>query len=291
MVDEEASTAGDDLAAIRREIEATLAAFEETAGYHICIRTLSNCWRDEAGRLILPAKFHEHRSSFCAAVKDRDKPACLRCDFTDLLRVCHPAPNDAPFIRTCHAGADEVLLPIWDEGLLVGVLFLGQFQREARAEPGPQAGLPELPRLDAGTAERLRALALPLRSYLLEVLERVNQQRRERSVDRRGIIEAYIRENLVPAPTLGELAQQLSLSPSRASHVVRQLTGQSFQQLVEARRLATAQDLLIHTGAKIGQIAEQVGFRDVAYFCRYFRNKTGMTPRAFRKEHQRLGTV
>lgn len=302
MNGEPAALLDNDLAELRREVAATLTAFEETTGRLVCIRTLSNCWHDDAGRLVLPVQFHIHRSPFCVAVKDRDRQACLKCDFYDLSRICRPAPDDAPFIRTCHAGADEVLLPIWNEGLLVAVLFIGQFLRETTPEPAPLpgagtgagAGLPgagQLPRVDDRSAERLLALALPLRTYLLDVLARINQHRRERSVDRRGIIETYIRENLTPAPTLGELARRLSLSPSRASHVVRQLTGQSFQQLVEARRLATAQDLLVHTGAKIGHIAEQTGFRDVAYFCRYFRSKTGLTPRAFRKQHQRLGTV
>ena len=84
------------------------------------------------------------------------------------------------------------------------------------------------------------------------------------------------------------LAARLSLSSSRAGHLVRELTGRSFRDLVSEHRVAAAEDLLTSTDGTIAWIARQTGFQDVAYFCRFFKQKTGMTPTAFRQKHRRV---
>lgn len=37
----------------------------------------------------------------------------------------------------------------------------------------------------------------------------------------------------------------------------------------------------------IRQVAARVGFDDAAYFCRFFRRETGLSPGDFRKHHDR----
>jgi AraC-like DNA-binding protein len=270
---------------LREEVESVLAAFEQTTGMQICARLMSERWRDAGGQSVVPWTYGLHRSRFCEAVKARDLAACMKCDHTDLPLLC--MPGQGPFVRTCHAGADEVLVPLWSEGVLVAVIFLGQFRRRFRGMRGALT-LRQVSEVDA---QRLRDLTLSLQSYMLDVLSRLDEQRREHTTGRRGVIEAYIRRSLPTGPSLPELAGQLSLSPSRASHIVRELTGRSFQQLVEQRRIAVARDLLTDTGGKIAWVARQTGFRDIAYFCRYFKRKTGLTPTAFRKRHRRVGVV
>ena len=49
-----------------------------------------------------------------------------------------------------------------------------------------------------------------------------------------------------------------------------------------ARRLATATDLLVHTGLGVRDIAAATGFSDERHLIRRFRGDTGLTPRAFR---------
>lgn len=267
------------------EVAGVLGAFERTTGLHVCFRAMSDRWREPGGELVVPPPYLLHRSRFCERQKARDLAACIRCDHEDLPRVCRP--GDGPMVRTCHAGADEVLVPLWSEGVLTAVVFVGQFQR-ARRSAGKVRGLTTLSSRDG---ERLRTLGLPLRSYLLDVLHRLDDQRRETTAGRRGAIDRYIRRELASGPTLAGLAAALSLSPSRTSHVVRELTGQTFQQHVEARRLAVARDLLAGSGGKVAWVAQQAGFADVAYFCRYFRRKTGTTPTTFRRLHRRVASA
>jgi AraC-like DNA-binding protein len=52
-------------------------------------------------------------------------------------------------------------------------------------------------------------------------------------------------------------------------------------------RVQGAAEALARTGSPIGQIAVDYGFCDQSAFTQQFCRRTGMTPREFRKRHQR----
>jgi AraC-like DNA-binding protein len=276
-----ASTANGELDGMSyEELANVFAAYEQATRLQVCFRPLSDRWGkpEHCGAM---APFLEHRSAFCAEVKDRQMPACSRWDNAALPTACSPPEGrrTAPFLRRCHAGAEELLLPIWDGGMLLAVVFIGQFARD----PGAAASLRPLVDADLHHAN---ALAVLVRSHLREMARELDGRRTGRTAGRRGIIDAYLQESLSDGPTLPALAARLSLSSSRAGHVVRELTGRSFRELVDERRTATAQDLLTSTDATLAWISRQAGFTDVAYFCRAFKHRTGMTPTSFRRRHR-----
>lgn len=262
-----------------RDVERTLAAFERLTGAQICFRPVAQRWNalGDHGRV---EPFADHRSEFCVEQKAKNLPACMRCDNQDAFLACDG--NDGAFLRRCHAGAEELLLPLRADGSLTGVVFLGQLsvpEREAAATPAA----PSAPDLDT-LVDALDAL----RARLMEIFTELGQ---DASVHWRGpmalIIEEYLRESLSTGPTLADLADRMRLSVSRAGHVVRETTGESFNQLVERRRIDMASELLTRTDGTVGWIAQQVGFADTGYFCRYFKKRTGASPGAFRAEHGR----
>lgn len=266
---------------LREELRGVASAFEEATGLQLCVRPLAT-WNDEDGHHLVPGLYAMHRSAFCDKTKERHLAACKRCDVDELPRAC--TPGKGPFVRTCHAGADEVLVPLWVEGRLAGVAFLGQFRRE---DTQPDT----LRKLEPARVERLLQLAVPLRSYLQDVARRIAARRRLGDglspASRGAAVEAFLRTNVARDPSLEELAKHLSLSASRTSHLVRRLTGKSFRELKEERKLAVARDLLAGTEGKIAWVAGQAGFRDPAYFCRLFRAREGMTAGEFRNRHRR----
>lgn len=260
---------------IRDNLAEVVDAFEKSAGLNVCIRPLGGIWRDTDGASLAPGPYTIHRSAFCERIKQRQMRACRYCD-ADQLRVdC--TPGCGPFVRRCHAGADEVIVPLTRGGALLGVAFVGPFRR-AETQPG------ELPRLPAAQVEQVRRLSRALGSYILEAYDDAQRRLRLGLDDRRGAIESFIMNNLHRNPSLGELADHLSLSVTRTGHLVRELTGQSFLQLKQQRMLESARHLLISTPAKLEYIAAQVGFSDAGYFARFFRRKTGRTPTAYRRQ-------
>ena len=77
-------------------------------------------------------------------------------------------------------------------------------------------------------------------------------------------------------------AQELRISPGHLQASVRQATGLTPGGLIRLRRTLEAKRLLIATELTIRQVSAAVGFRDPAYFCRFFRRETGMSPGTFR---------
>lgn len=133
----------------------------------------------------------------------------------------------------------------------------------------------------------LQLLALCCRRYEAELLALAAGQAQQGS--RRAAlarVQRYLRENLAGEPTLAAAAEAASLSPNYLAHLVKKETGRTFTELLTERRLVLAQELLLSTGARIGEIARRCGFVDEAYFARRFRQWHGLSPRAWREQMQ-----
>ncbi|HTI98079.1 MAG TPA: AraC family transcriptional regulator [Dongiaceae bacterium] len=82
------------------------------------------------------------------------------------------------------------------------------------------------------------------------------------------------------------LARELNISYSSFRHTFQQHTGSSPHQYLLELRLARARNLLEQTSCSIKEIAQQAGFEDEHYFCRFFKQKTGVTPGQWRAQLQ-----
>ncbi|RYJ40526.1 helix-turn-helix domain-containing protein [Flavobacterium beibuense] len=84
-------------------------------------------------------------------------------------------------------------------------------------------------------------------------------------------------------PTVQYLSQQLNLSPSYLSDMLRSLTGQSTQQYIHNRLIETAKEKLSTTALSVSEIAYELGFEHSQSFSRLFKIKTNLSPIAFRR--------
>ena len=85
-----------------------------------------------------------------------------------------------------------------------------------------------------------------------------------------------------PLPTVQYFADALHVSPAYLSDMLRTLTGQTTQQHIHYGLIEKAKHLLLSTSLSINETAFQLGFEYPQYFTRLFKNKTGLTPAAFR---------
>jgi AraC family transcriptional activator of pobA len=81
-------------------------------------------------------------------------------------------------------------------------------------------------------------------------------------------------------------AGQLGLSTERLNRLVRAETGMNAQRVLHERLLREACRWLVHVAAPVSALAFELGFDDPAYFSRFFRRHTGLSPRAYRQRHQ-----
>ena len=85
--------------------------------------------------------------------------------------------------------------------------------------------------------------------------------------------------------SLAELAALLHYDVCWLSREIRRLTGKTYTEHVQDRRLAQAKFLLINTGLAVSEIAAMVGYENASYFHRLFRGQTGVSPKAYRTLH------
>lgn len=122
---------------------------------------------------------------------------------------------------------------------------------------------------------------------LLREWRRRLEERRE-SADY-GLFETareYIRENYASDITLEELARKIGFSPSYFSQMFKLRTGKSFVQFKNEIRLAKALELLEQPGKTATEVALAVGYHDLTYFIRAFKEFTGLTPNEFKRKRK-----
>ncbi|MBW4719068.1 helix-turn-helix transcriptional regulator [Saccharothrix obliqua] len=78
-------------------------------------------------------------------------------------------------------------------------------------------------------------------------------------------------------------AERIGVTPGYLTEAVKAATGRTPSELVRESRAAEAKRLLARTDLTVRQIAGRVGFADPAYFCRFFRRETGVSPGDFRR--------
>lgn len=84
--------------------------------------------------------------------------------------------------------------------------------------------------------------------------------------------------------SLTEAAALFHCDISTLSREIRRQMGKTYTQLVQEKRLTQAAYLLRSTNRKIEDIAGSIGYENMSYFYRLFREAYGVSPREFRLE-------
>ncbi|HUH39630.1 MAG TPA: helix-turn-helix domain-containing protein, partial [Castellaniella sp.] len=82
-------------------------------------------------------------------------------------------------------------------------------------------------------------------------------------------------------------AGALNITPAHLNVITREHAGKSPLELIHERLQLEASRSLVYTSMTIGEISDALGFSDPAYFTRFFKKGSGVSPKAFR---QRAGT-
>lgn len=85
--------------------------------------------------------------------------------------------------------------------------------------------------------------------------------------------------------TVAYLAQEMHLSPSYLSDLLKRETGKTTQEHIHYELIERAKHHLLHSQANITEISFQLGFEYPQYFNRLFKKKTGFTPTQYRVQH------
>lgn len=97
-----------------------------------------------------------------------------------------------------------------------------------------------------------------------------------------NLVVGLVRRNPGAAYSLGAIARGLHLTPNHLSTLFHHCYGRPFSAFLQEERLTAAMRHLEDPLLTVSEAAYAAGFRDVSYFCRCFKRKTGLTPKQWR---------
>jgi AraC family transcriptional regulator, arabinose operon regulatory protein len=92
----------------------------------------------------------------------------------------------------------------------------------------------------------------------------------------------YIQQHPGTAHRVEDLAIRAGLSARYFSIKFKDLIGMSVQTFMIRTRIERAQHLLIHAGMNVTEVADALGYRDIFFFSRQFKQYTGKSPSEIR---------
>lgn len=94
----------------------------------------------------------------------------------------------------------------------------------------------------------------------------------------------YIHMNYTKKMSLQDVADHIYVSKWHLSKLLNRHTGKSFSELLNSVRIEQAKKMLENPALRIGDIADAVGFMDIAHFSRVFKKMTGMSANEYRNK-------
>ncbi len=94
----------------------------------------------------------------------------------------------------------------------------------------------------------------------------------------------YMEEHYIEKITLSDLADKMYVSQWHLSKLLNKHTKKSFSELLNEIRIKEAKVLLRNPALRIGDVADMVGFLDIAHFSRVFKQYAGMSANAYRNK-------
>lgn len=88
--------------------------------------------------------------------------------------------------------------------------------------------------------------------------------------------------------SLTELSQLLFYDFNTLSKQIKKLTGKTYTDLVQEKRISQACFLLKSTNMGVAEISQVVGYENISYFHRIFRKSQGVSPKKYRDTKQGL---
>ncbi len=130
--------------------------------------------------------------------------------------------------------------------------------------------------------------SLRARSYLLQIFAELNGNNAENSQKTKQISEVMrlMHESYTKNLSMDFYAKACHLSTDRFAHIFKEYAGISPGRYILNIRLRQVKYLLEYSDLTVSQIAGAAGFNDALYLSRIFKQKVGMSPKEWRKEHR-----
>ena len=214
---------------------------------------------------------------------------------------------EGAFCGVCYAGMGEIVFPITDTGGdILGFISVSGFRVQpelAKAKMRHFAGKYQMDdrqllevyqhatRPVPADLEGLKARIAPLCSMFVLLHHELQgvytggtESLRQSCLLSHAIV--FIHKNYTNNIQMADIAAECHCSVSTLSHLFKKETGTSISQFLANLRIERGKVLLRDTELTVSQISDALGFCNANYFCRIFKENTGCSPSAYRRENR-----
>ena len=220
-------------------------------------------------------------SDFCRHIQSC--PGGLaKCHAMDAAKQQEAVRSREVLLYRCHAGAHEIIAPVFIHGKCAGFLMIGQFRVDDTLPCGGETLEGFYKQLPKFSPEKLSAITGLFRTLIdyITIRELAVLQSDQLRLDIDRYIEQYGHEDI----KLPDMAKKLGRSVSSISQFLRRNYGTGFKELLITHRLRLAESFWkSNPEATVAEAAFASGFQDQFYFSRLFRQRKGMTPGEYRE--------
>lgn len=127
-----------------------------------------------------------------------------------------------------------------------------------------------------------------VREYVMKMFKMLTDMNSSSGQRQARMAVEYIQKNYMnPNLSLNDICSYLNISTSYFSTIFKEMTGETFTEVLIRTRMEKAKELLENTTMKNYEIAEKVGFSDPHYFGISFKKMTGITPTEYAREKRK----
>lgn len=123
-------------------------------------------------------------------------------------------------------------------------------------------------------------------SILEELAQMFSQSTRSQSQLAAQAVIAYLEKHYQEDVTIREMAAKLYITPAYLCRLFKKATSRTINEYLTELRIRKAKELLALGRYHLYEIAPMVGYQDIKYFSRIFRDRTGLTPSDYAGRHR-----
>ena len=219
-----------------------------------------------------------HQSSCCKA-PGKVRKKCLSHCRDKAMEIA--ADRKTVFTMTCWRGIKEAVMPLYRNDIHAATIFAGSFRDPEFDISGFPRKYQEMylrmPVWDDSRLGELETILMTTGYALLQLAGNLHSGI-EHEPGRKGIICNFFRQHFKEPVGVGELAAYLELSESRTLHILHDLFGKGFSQLLNEERIHHVMEYLLNTELPLHDIARLTGFSNEYYLSTVFKKMRGCSP-------------
>lgn len=252
--------------------------------FHISIE-FEYVHRELARTLSISRSHVIHATPFCDDVKERKGlHPCLVCKGKAMDKA---KKTGLPFGGLCVNGVYEFCYPVFSGGSLLCIIFLGNIINDMDAFL-EKSGLPaDSPLIETMEKNMDPDMCMQICSVVASYILMLTLESKSLSTGKRinatvAAVESYVERYFYLHISLSELAKMYHYNEKYLGSLFKKQVGRSFNDYLNKRRLYRSRMLLEQSDDSILSIATRVGFNNVTYFNRLFKEYYGVSPSQLR---------